>query len=67
MLSFWEFDFNWPVDYYLMHVPTLNQVHAIHTYISYCFTFEVSDLHISWLWELYLLATHATTEATYAT
>ena len=45
------------------HIPTLHQVHAIHTYISYCFTFEVSDLHISWLWELQSLATHATIEA----
>ena len=26
----------------LMHIPTLNQVHVIHTYVSYCFTFKIN-------------------------
>ena len=35
----------------LMHTPTLNQVHVIHTYISYYFTFKFN----LWLWELQIL------------
>ena len=31
----------------LMHISILNSsIHVIHTYISYCFVFEVSDLCI---------------------
>ena len=48
MLSFSKFDFN-GLDLFilLMHIPILNQVHVIHTYISYCFLFAVSDLCIA--------------------
>ena len=47
MLSFSKFDFN-GLDLFilLMHKPISYQVHVIHTYISYCFIFEVSDLHL---------------------
>ena len=47
MLNFSKFDFN-GLDLFilLMHIPISYQVHIIHTYISYCFVFEVSDLCI---------------------
>ena len=45
MLGFAELKFKW-----LFHVVgSVNQVHVIHTLFSYCFTFEVNDLFISWL------------------
>ena len=44
----------------LMHIPTLNQVHVIHTWFSYCFIFKVHNLFISWLWELRKLTMVAT-------
>ena len=28
----------------LMHIPILKQVNVIHSHISYCFVFKVSDL-----------------------
>ena len=40
MLSFSKFDSNYlHLCILLMHIPILNQVHVIHTYISYCFAF----------------------------
>ena len=46
--EFSELEFKWSV-----HVITvLNQVHVIHTSFSYCFTFEVNNLIISWLLEV---------------
>ena len=46
MLSISKFDFN-GLDLFIlsMHIPTLNQVHVIHTYIF--LYFEVSDLCIA--------------------
>ena len=47
MLSFSKFDFNGPdLFILLMHIPVSYQVQVIYSYISYCFTFEVSDLGI---------------------
>ena len=47
MLSSSKFDFNGlDVFILLMHIPISYQVHVIHTYISYSFIFEVSDLCI---------------------
>ena len=47
MLSFSKFDFN-GLDLFIlfMHIPISYQLQVIHTYISYCFLFEVSDLFI---------------------
>ena len=47
MLSFSEFDLNGlNLFILLMHILISYQVHAIYTYITYCFIFEVSDLFI---------------------
>ena len=48
MLSFQNFDFKWPVHI----IDAYAQVHVIHTWYSYCFTFEVND---SRLWVLQIL------------
>ena len=47
LCSFSKFDFN-GLDLFilLMHILISYQVHDIHTYISYCFIFEGSDLCI---------------------
>ena len=45
MLSFSKFDFNGLI--LLMHMFISYQVQVIHTYISYSFIFEVSDLCIA--------------------
>ena len=52
MLGFAELKFKW----FFHVVGSVNQVHVIHTWFSYCFTFEVNDLFISWLWEVWKLA-----------
>ena len=48
MLHFSNFGFN-GLDLFiiLMHIPILKQVNVIHTHISYCFVFKVSDLCIA--------------------
>ena len=56
-IEFLKFDFN-GLDLFviLMLIHILNQVYVIHTYISYCFIFEVSDL-----WVILALTTCAIT------
>ena len=47
-LNFSKFDLN-GLDLFilLMHIPKLKQVYVIHTYTSYCFVYEVSNLCIA--------------------
>ena len=48
ILSFSKFDYN-GLDLFIlmMHIPILNQVHIVQTYISYHFVFEVGGLCIT--------------------
>ena len=57
MSSFSELEFKWSFNV----IGLLNQVHVIHTWFSYCFTFEVNDLFISYIMALRSVITSHTT------